>query len=198
MSTGTSQGTVGGGCAQVKGRGGPTLVLPGRTWGGMSPGKCRAPQNQHSSRCPFQQHCRRSLRTLSAPSCRPAMSPVPWQPELHTGDTAGPQQFPAPAPRHRGIHGDIGAKTSSTSTLTLPSQTELEQAQHPWEQPGLLGGLLGKAGGRCGCSQHLLCPMCSHAAPGSPCMAQHLPAPLPGTQAQIGQDPAPVRWETSA
>lgn len=46
--------------------------------------------------------------------------------------------------------------------------------------------------------QHLLCPVCSHPAPGSPCTAQHLPAPLLGTQAQMGQDPAPAQGETSA
>lgn len=116
------------------------LVLSSQAWGGMSPGKRRAPQSQDSSRCPFQQQCRRSLGTLPAPSCPPAMSPAPWQPELHTRGTAGPWQFPAPAPRHRGILGDIGAKTSSTSTLVLPPQPGLEWAQHPWEQPVLLGG----------------------------------------------------------
>lgn len=50
----------------------------------------------------------------------------------------------------------------------------------------------------CAPIQPLVCPGCSHPAPGSPCTAQHLPAPLLGTQAQMGQNPAPAQWETSA
>lgn len=39
----------------------------------------------------------------------------------------------------------------------------------------LLGGLLGKAGVRCRCSQHLLCPVCSHPAPAVPCVPPSSP-----------------------
>lgn len=136
-----------------------------------------------SSRCPVQQHCR-SLGTLSAPTCHPAMSPVPWQPELHVGGTAQPQQFLAPAP-HQGTRG----RDLQHTHPSFPNGVGMGTA--PLEQPVLLGELLGKAGVRCGCSQHLLCPGCSHPALGSPCMAQHLPAPLQGTQAQMGPAPVP-------
>lgn len=158
----------------------------------------------------------------SSPKSTQLQVPLPAALQEELGDTVSPLLQPSHIPRALAAR---AAHWGHCWTPAVPSSSPTEQGNpqghrskdlqcqhaHPsspnWAGTGTAplgaacaaeGVLLGKAGGRYGCSQHLLCPVCSHAAPGSPCMAQHLPVALLGTQAQMGQDPAPVQWETSA
>lgn len=158
----------------------------------------------------------RSLGTLPDPSSHPDSTTAvsaPWQPELADGgspsapssrgssSTAGPQQFPAEALRHRGSRADVRARTSSTSPPTLPPHTGLEpEPSIPASTLCLLEGASGKGrAGEHGCSQHLLCPV-------HPCTCTLMPfsctvcaqagtfedAPLPATQVWMSRDPVPA------